>query len=241
MSFSLVIPCYNEAENITILVNKYRKFLKNKNNELVFVNNGSTDNTDNVFKKLKKKYKNIKTCKIKKNIGFGYGLKKGLKMSKKKHVLYSHADLEVDPNDIMKCINIFIKKKNQLSKRIFIKGNRVNKIKNHWSLNDLFFTYGQTIFSSILFIKKLYDIHAQPVFFPRFLLNEIKYFPNDFSIDLALYLHAVKNNYQIIRFPVNFNKKGRLYGNGNSSNLSKKIKGTFEQFYNSFKILFKGF
>ena len=88
MSFSLVIPCYNEEENITILVNKYRKFLKNKNNELVFVNNGSTDNTDNVFKKLKKKYKNIKTCKIKKNIGFGYGLKKGLKMSKKKHVLY---------------------------------------------------------------------------------------------------------------------------------------------------------
>ena len=78
-------------------------------------------------------------------------------------------------------------------------------------------------------------------FFPRFLLNEIRYFPNDFSIDLALYLHAVKNNYKIIRFPVNFNKKGRLYGKGNSSNLLKKIKGTFEQFYNSFKILFKSF
>ena len=123
MSFSLVIPCYNEEENITILVNKYRKFLKNKNNELVFVNNGSTDNTDNLFKKLKKKHKNIKTCKIKKNIGFGYGLKKGLKISKKKYVIYSHADLEVDPKDIMKCINIFIKKKNQLYDRIFIKGN----------------------------------------------------------------------------------------------------------------------
>lgn len=241
MSFSLVIPCYNEAENIPILVNKYRKFLRNKKNELVFINNGSNDSTDEVFKKLKKKNKNIKTCKIKKNRGFGYGLKKGLKLSKKKYILYSHADLEVDPKDIIKCINIFIKKKNHLSNRIFIKGNRVNKIKNHWSLSDLFFSYGQSIFSTILFRKKLYDIHGQPVFFPRYLINEMKYFPNDFSIDLAIYLHAVKNNYKIIRFPVNFNKKARLYGVGSSSNLVKKIKGTFEQFYNSFLILLKNF
>ena len=66
MSFSLVIPCYNEAKNITILVDKYKKFLKNKNNELVFVNNGSTDNTDNIFKKLKKNIKTLQHVKLKK-------------------------------------------------------------------------------------------------------------------------------------------------------------------------------
>ena len=37
--------------------------------------------------------------------------------------------------------------------------------------------------------------------------KEIKYLPNDFSIDLAFYVYAKKNNYQIVRFPLNFNKK----------------------------------
>ena len=55
MSFSLVIPCYNEAKNLPILVTKYKKFLKDKSNELTLVNNGSTDSTEEIFKKLKKK------------------------------------------------------------------------------------------------------------------------------------------------------------------------------------------
>ena len=82
MSFSLVIPCYKEAKNITILVDKYRKFLKNKNNELVFVNNGSTDNTDNIFKKLKKKVKILKT---------DTSDKLAKKILKQEHILYPKA------------------------------------------------------------------------------------------------------------------------------------------------------
>ena len=206
---------------------------------MILVNNGSRDNTDEIFKKIKKKYKNIKTYKIKKNIGFGNGLKKGLYLSRKSHVIYSHADLEVDPDDIIRSIKIFLKKKYLSNTQVFIKGNRINKFKNHWSISDIFFSVGQTIFSTILFRKKLYDIHGQPVLFPRKLLREIKYFPNDFSIDLAIYLHAIKNNYEITRFPVNFNKKARIYGEGSSSNILKKIKGTYEQVFNSLIIFLK--
>ena len=89
MNFSLIIPCYNESGNIPILVKKYRKFLKINDNELILVNNGSSDDTENVFKKLKN-FKNIKTIKIKNNIGFGYGLKKGLSKAKKRlHNIFS--------------------------------------------------------------------------------------------------------------------------------------------------------
>ena len=63
MNFSLIIPCYNEARNIPILIKKYSKFLKTKNNELILVDNGSKDETNKVFKKLNK-YKNISTCKL---------------------------------------------------------------------------------------------------------------------------------------------------------------------------------
>jgi len=71
------------------------------------------------------------------------------------------------------------------------------------------------------------------------MLKEISYYPNDFSIDLAIYLHAKNNGYKIIRFSVNFNKKKRIHGLGNSSNFLAKIKGSIQQIYSSFFILIK--
>ena len=92
LKLSLVIPCYNEEKNIPLLIKKYKNFLKDKKNEIILVNNGSTDNSNKVFKKLKK-YRNIRIINVKKNIGFGYGLKKGLFKAKGKSILYSHADM----------------------------------------------------------------------------------------------------------------------------------------------------
>ena len=236
MNYSLVIPCYNEGKNLPILINKYKKFLINPKNELVLVNNGSVDDTEKFFKKLVK-FKNIKICRVKKNIGFGNGLKKGILASNGKIIIYSHADLQVNPNDITRSIKLFTK--NNYNKKIFIKGNRIELIKNNWAYIDIFFSYGYTILSSILFRKKIYDIHGMPVLFSKKLLKNLNYFPNEFSIDLALYLHAIKNHYKIMRFPVNFDKKKRKYGEGSSDNIIKCIKNSFVQFYHALIILIK--
>mgnify|MGYP006088855139 FL=1 len=236
MNYSLVIPCYNEEKNLPILINKYKKFLINPKNELVLVNNGSVDDTEKFFKKLTK-IKNIKICRVKKNIGFGYGLKKGLLASSGKILIYSHADLEVNPNDIIKSIKLF--EKNRYNKKIFIKGNRIKLIKNNWTYIDIFFSYGYTVLNLILFRKNIYDIHGMPVVFSKKLLKNLNYFPNEFSIDLALYVHALKNHYKVIRFPVNFNKNKRKYGEGSSDNIIKCIKNSFVQFYHALIILIK--
>ena len=92
---------------------------------------------DAMFRKMK--HKNIKTCRVKNNVGFGYGLRKGLLIAKGKIVIYSHADLEVDPSDVTKSIKLFMK--DDYNKKIFIKGNRIKKIKNHWTYSDIFFSY----------------------------------------------------------------------------------------------------
>jgi len=236
MNYSLVIPCYNEEKNLPILINKYKKFLINPRNELVLVNNGSVDDTEKFFKRLTK-IKNIKICRVKKNIGFGYGLKKGLLASSGKILIYSHADLEVNPNDIIKSIKLF--EKNRYNKKIFIKGNRIKLIKNNWTYIDIFFSYGYTVLNLILFRKNIYDIHGMPVVFSKKLLKNLNYFPNEFSIDLALYVHALKNHYKVIRFPVNFNKNKRKYGEGSSDNIIKCIKNSFVQFYHALIILIK--
>jgi glycosyltransferase involved in cell wall biosynthesis len=236
MNYSLVIPCYNEEKNLPILIKKYKRFLKYPKNKLILVNNGSTDHTEKFLKKLNK-IRNIKTVKIKKNIGFGYGLKKGILASNGKIVIYSHADLEVNPNDIFKAIKLF--EKNNFDQKIFIKGLRVNKIKNNWSYLNIFFSLGLTFLSSIIFRRKIIDVHAVPVLFSKNLFKNLNYYPNDFSIDLSIYINALEKNYTEIRFPVNFNKKKRKYGKGNNDNLPKMIKNSFQQFYQLFRILIK--
>ena len=65
MKYSLVIPCYNEEKNLSLLIRKYKKFLVDPKNELILVNNGSTDRTEKFLKKLNN-IKNIKTIKLKK-------------------------------------------------------------------------------------------------------------------------------------------------------------------------------
>ena len=56
MKFSIVIPCYNEAENIPILLERFASVIEGEEIEVVLVNNGSTDQTKQVLKECLPKY-----------------------------------------------------------------------------------------------------------------------------------------------------------------------------------------
>ena len=107
MNVAILILNYNGKE---LLLSYLDSVLAHKDDaEVWVVDNGSTDRTKYYFNKIKKK--NIKKMYIKKNIGFGNGIKKGLSKAKGEFLIYSHADLEVDPNDIGRAIKILVKKK----------------------------------------------------------------------------------------------------------------------------------
>ena len=55
--FSLVIPCYNEAENLPDLFSKFSNSFKKSKIEVIFVDNGSNDKTQYILKKFKEKNK----------------------------------------------------------------------------------------------------------------------------------------------------------------------------------------
>ena len=83
--YSLGIPFYNEEKNILPVLSRLKKILKYYNEiEFIIVNNGSNDNSSKIFKKIFSKYKSKKLIylHIKKNIGYGHGIKMGLKKSK---------------------------------------------------------------------------------------------------------------------------------------------------------------
>ena len=55
VKFTIVIPVFNEAKNLVILIPKIYKVLRNIRFELIIIDDNSTDNTSQILKKFKKK------------------------------------------------------------------------------------------------------------------------------------------------------------------------------------------
>ena len=65
--YSLVLPCYNELENLKLLIPQFLKILKNKNYQIIIVDDNSEDQTIIKLRDKFKKNKSIKYILRKKN------------------------------------------------------------------------------------------------------------------------------------------------------------------------------
>jgi glycosyltransferase involved in cell wall biosynthesis len=206
MKLSIIVPCYNEAKNIPLIFEKFAGIIKRPDIEILFVNNGSTDTSQEVFNQMMSKYSFAKVIKIEVNKGYGFGISSGLNEARGEYIGYMHAD-QTDPADPIKALEIIERQTNP--RNCFVKGDRKGR-----SLLDQFFTIGMSLFETIYLSNKLWDINAQPNIFHRSFFESIKdNCPKDFSLDLYLFYMAKKKKLNIIRFDVMF--PDRIYGRSN--------------------------
>ncbi len=102
IDLSIVIPVYNEEESLELLYNSIINNLKNTNLnfEIIFIDDGSSDNSWNVIKAISEKKTNLSSIKFRKNYGKSDALDAGFKASNGTYVLTMDADLQDDPNEI---------------------------------------------------------------------------------------------------------------------------------------------
>ncbi len=206
---SIAIPCYNEAENIPLFLEKFRKSISSRKSktgiELILVDNNSKDNTQEVLKKLlkKKEYSFARTI-FQPEPGYGAAIYKGLESAKGDYIGWTHADLQTDPKDVITALKII----EQLNhpKNIYVKGKRYGRPLADKVVNTL----GMSAFETLVLRKPLYDINAQPNIFHKSLLEKMKNPPEDFSFDLYVYYLAKIHKYKVKRFPVFFGE--RIHG-----------------------------
>ena len=199
MKLSIVIPCFNEALNLPSLIKKCNQLKELPHVEIIFVDNGSSDNTNTVLKQLLDRIPNFHLVSVSQNQGYGYGILSGLKKANGDILAWTHADLQTDPNDLLEGFELFIANNN---KNIFVKGKRKNR-----PLKANIFTFGMSVFASVVFRKIMTDINAQPTMFTREFFDSWKNPPNDFSLDLYAFHRARKNDLTILRFPVIFHNR----------------------------------
>ena len=108
--FSIVIPVYNESENILNLLDEIYVNLKKFNDyEIILVNDCSTDNTLEVIKKISDQ--KIKLVNNIKNYGQSYSIHRGIKLSFYNIIITIDGDGQNDPADIPKLLEIYLSKK----------------------------------------------------------------------------------------------------------------------------------
>jgi glycosyltransferase involved in cell wall biosynthesis len=107
MDLSIVIPMFNEAENVESTLKRVEEALASFQGtyEIIAVNDGSLDNTLEILKRIESKDKKIKVVSYSKNIGRGMALRRGFRESRGEIVVSIDADLSYDPSYILDLVH----------------------------------------------------------------------------------------------------------------------------------------
>ena len=102
MDISVVIPLYNEAESLPELEAWIERVMKENNftYEVIFINDGSTDNSWEVIEELQQKNACVRGVKFRRNYGKSPGLHCGFQRAKGDVIITMDADLQDSPDEI---------------------------------------------------------------------------------------------------------------------------------------------
>lgn len=223
MKLSLIIPCYNEAANLPLLLDRCAS-LRDADIEVILVDNGSADNSPQVLQDLLPSYPHCRSVRVPVNQGYGFGILSGLEAATGDLLAWTHADMQTDPKDVLRGLEIF-KQHVDSGNNIYVKGQRIKR-----PLADVIFTVGMSIFETLLLRTRLWDINAQPNMFSRKFFESWVNPPHDFSLDLYVYFTARNQGLPVYRFPVEFGERahGVSHWNVNWAAKMKFIRRTID-------------
>lgn len=237
MKITVIIPTYNEEENIQILVplleEKFEIFPKYEF-AILFVDGNSKDNTVSVIKKLQKQFKNIELIEEKEKSGLGGAYIKGYKYSmdtlKSDYVVEMDADLQHNPDDFPKLIEKIKDGYDLVIGSRYVKGGSVPK---EWAFRRKFISYFGSLFARVVLrIMKVKD------FTSGFRLTKVKGILDqiDFSkikskgfaykMDMLVRLYDMKA--KITEVPIDFGLRDRGTSKMEQKNFQDSLKVVLE-------------
>lgn len=191
---SVIIPAYNEAKTIKQILEKVAAV--NIDKEIIVVENGSTDGTDKVLRGIN--YDNMKVIHHTSNRGKGGAVLTGLSHASGEFVIIQDADLEYNPNDYPRLIDIIRENKADLvlGARFIggLQGLFVHRLGNRF-LTGLF---------NLLFKVKFNDYATCYKLAKNSAWVRLNLKARGFNIDVEIISNALKNNMRVVEVPVSY-------------------------------------
>ncbi len=220
--FSIIVPVYNEGSTILTVLQKLNTLKEYYQNiQIIVINDGSKDNSLEILENNKSLFDTLINNSI--NKGKGNAVKKGLEVADGDYITFQDADLEYDPNDFKKFLNLINKVEPDL-----IIGSRFNYAdysRSHYFLNKI----GNkliTFLFNIIYDTTFTDIYSCYACFRKDLLINENLKTDGFEQHAEILCKVVKNGKKFYEVPINYN--GRSHEEG------KKIK-----FYHIFSVIYQ--
>ena len=216
---SIVYPCYNEVDNLAQIVCKTQKAIDGRDIEVILVDNGSTDDTPSKLPEIIGSLSDscFRTVRVDVNKGYGFGIMSGVRIARGEVVCWTHADLQVDPYDVIAAYDFYLSHDDWQS--CILKGKRSGR-----SLLDSGLTVGMAVIASFLLGVKISDINAQPKMFFRRFLEHMPSPPSDFALDLYLLYVARRKNVPILEYSLSFGKRIHGHAKGGGGGMFAKFR-----------------
>lgn len=103
---SIIVPCYNEEETVQIFNEEIKKVISNYEYEIIFVDDGSSDNTLKIIKNISEEDEHIKYLSFSRNFGKEAAIFAGLDKSRGDYVVIMDVDLQDPPRLIPKMYDV---------------------------------------------------------------------------------------------------------------------------------------
>jgi len=220
MKISVIIPTYNEEKTIDKLLDKIIS-LKNLNLEIIVVDDGSNDKTQELLEKYNK-YNFIFLYKHSKNLGKGAAIKTAKNKINGDIIIIQDADLEYDPGDYKNLINPIISGKYKVVYGSRVLGKKRYYNKSFTSKFRVFANHLLTILSNLINSQKLTDAHTCYKVFHKTVFNKIQLKENGFSFCPEITTKISNENFEIYEVPISY--KGREYKDGKKIKISDGLK-----------------
>ena len=189
---SIIIPAYNEEGNILRVLDEVKKL--NIDKEIIVVDDGSTDKTAELLKKVKE----IKFIRHKMNMGRGAAVRTGISAASGDITYIQDADMEQFPNDIPKLVKPIVDKEADV-----VYGNRLsNPI-------GMSFTHkiGNKIIAfvgMILYRQKLMDVYTGSKCYKSNIIKSFNLESDGFEQEAELLAKLSKNKVRIKEVDINY-------------------------------------
>ncbi|MBI2596952.1 glycosyltransferase family 2 protein [Candidatus Daviesbacteria bacterium] len=214
MKLSIIIPVYNEEKTIGELLQKVnnQKLPKGLIKEIIVVDDGSSDLTQNILKGYKNKM--IKVFRHKENLGKGAAIRTGLEKVSGEICIIQDADLEYDPQDYQRLLDPILKDQTQV-----VYGTRlINYPLKFWGQEKtvlplhLIANRFLTLLTNILYGSNLSDMETGYKLFRKKVLENIVVNSRKFDFEAEITAKILRQGIKIVEVPIKC--KPRTYNEG---------------------------